>query len=81
MVEPQFEHWDRLLFRDYLRHRPEVAEEYGRLKQRLSADFHDNRVAYTEAKGDFIRQVTETARQCYGRPAIAVSRTGAGSDG
>lgn len=81
MVEPQFEHWDRLLFRDYLRQHPEVAEEYGRLKQRLSADFDDNRVAYTEAKGDFIRQVTEAARQCYGRPASAVSRTGAGSDG
>lgn len=68
MVEAHFEHWDRLLFRDYLIEHPEVAREYGELKHRL-ADAHPNdRVAYTKAKGEFIVRVTELAKRRYGRP-------------
>jgi GrpB-like predicted nucleotidyltransferase (UPF0157 family) len=65
MVESHFEHWDRLLFRDYLIENPGVALEYGGLKMKLSAAHRDDRVAYTKAKGDFIRRITETAKRYY----------------
>ena len=65
MVESWFEQWDRLLFRDYLRERPEVAREYGDLKMRLSGAHRYDRIAYAQAKGDFIRRITETAKQYY----------------
>lgn len=66
MVEADFEHWDRLLFRDYLIANPDVAQEYGDLKMRLLADHHGDRVAYTQAKGEFIRNVTERAQWAAG---------------
>lgn len=65
MIESQFEHWDRLLFRDYLIEHPVVAQEYGRLKMRLSAAHQNDRIAYTQAKSDFILQVTEKAKRRY----------------
>ena len=34
MVEADFEHWDRLLFRDFLIAHPDLAAEYHRLKMR-----------------------------------------------
>jgi GrpB-like predicted nucleotidyltransferase (UPF0157 family) len=46
---------DELAFRDYLRTHAGVAEEYGELKRRLAEEFRDDREAYTEAKGEFIR--------------------------
>ena len=33
MIESHFEHWDRLLFRDYLIEHPDVAEEYQSAKK------------------------------------------------
>ena len=66
MVEAHFEHWDRLLFRDYLVEHHRVAVEYSMFKQKLS-DIHQNdRVAYTKAKTDFIMQVTKIAKEFYG---------------
>jgi GrpB-like predicted nucleotidyltransferase (UPF0157 family) len=65
MVEAGFEHWDRLLFRDYLIEHPEVAREYGDIKKNLSCAHCSDRVAYTQAKSDFIRKVTEKAKQHY----------------
>lgn len=63
MVERSFEHhWDRLLFRDYLIAHPDVAAEYGELKQRLASAHHDDRVAYTRAKSNFIAGVTALAK-------------------
>jgi GrpB-like predicted nucleotidyltransferase (UPF0157 family) len=35
MAESHFEHWDRILFRDYLIEYPDVAREYGNLKMKL----------------------------------------------
>jgi GrpB-like predicted nucleotidyltransferase (UPF0157 family) len=67
IVESQFEHWDRLLFRDYLIEHPDIAREYGDLKIWLSSAHQNDRTAYTEAKSDFIRRVTETAKQYYRR--------------
>jgi GrpB-like predicted nucleotidyltransferase (UPF0157 family) len=71
MVERQFtEHWDRLLFRDYLIERPEVAQEYGALKARLASAFPNDRVAYTQGKTEFVTAVTERAKRHYGRSEL-----------
>jgi GrpB-like predicted nucleotidyltransferase (UPF0157 family) len=67
MVESQFEHWDRLLFRDYLIEHPEAAREYGDLKMRLAGAHHNDRVAYTQAKDDMIRRITDIAKRYYGK--------------
>lgn len=65
MVESHFEHWDRLLFRDYLIDHPNVAKEYANLKMRLCSTHENDRVSYTQAKSDFIRRVIETAKRYY----------------
>jgi len=63
MVETSSEFWERhLLFRDYLRAHPETAAEYAALKRNLAARFRDQREAYTDAKGPFIRAVEARAR-------------------
>jgi GrpB-like predicted nucleotidyltransferase (UPF0157 family) len=67
MVESHFEHWDRLLFRDYLIDHPEVAIEYGNLKMRLADEHHRDRVAYTQAKNEFVKRITTVAKQYYGK--------------
>lgn len=54
MVESDFAHWDRLLFRDYLAAHPAEAQAYGALKMRLAAAHPHDRVAYTQGKGAFI---------------------------
>ena len=41
MVEAEFEHWDRLLFRDCLIEHPDVAREYGNLKKKRSEVPHN----------------------------------------
>jgi GrpB-like predicted nucleotidyltransferase (UPF0157 family) len=63
MVESHFEHWERLLFRDYLTAHPDVAEEYQRLKMRLAVEYPNDRVAYTKGKTDFIMRIMETAKK------------------
>ena len=65
MVEAEFEHWDRLLFRDYLIEHPQVARQYETLKLDLWKDHRTDRVAYTKAKTDFIFTVTEKAKNYY----------------
>jgi GrpB-like predicted nucleotidyltransferase (UPF0157 family) len=67
MVEAHFEHWDRLLFRDYLIEHPRVAKEYGDLKLRLSNIHTHDRIAYTQAKTDFVVRVTKIAKEYYGK--------------
>jgi GrpB-like predicted nucleotidyltransferase (UPF0157 family) len=54
--------WDELYFRDYLIAHPQTAAEYATLKRRLFADYEFDRDAYTEGKGDFIRDCTAKAR-------------------
>ena len=64
MVEATFtEHWDRLLFRDYLIGHAEVAEEYAALKRQLASTYPNDRVAYTSGKTAFINGITDEARQ------------------
>jgi GrpB-like predicted nucleotidyltransferase (UPF0157 family) len=68
MVEGHFaEHWDRLLFRDYLIQHPQVAEEYARLKVRLASSHPNDRTAYTEGKTAFVVRVTEQAKRFHAR--------------
>ena len=68
MVEAGFvEHWDRLLFRDYLAARPQVALQYQRLKLDLASAYPHDRVAYTRGKTEFIVRVTEEAKQFYSK--------------
>lgn len=63
LVEPDFEHWNRLLFRDHLIAHPDVASEYGKLKIQLAARHPTDRIAYTEAKTEFILRVTKQAKR------------------
>jgi GrpB-like predicted nucleotidyltransferase (UPF0157 family) len=68
MVEGHFtEHWNRLLFRDYLIEHPDVASEYEDLKMRLASEVRRDRIRYTKGKTRFIEKVTEDARRYYGR--------------
>jgi GrpB-like predicted nucleotidyltransferase (UPF0157 family) len=55
-------HWqDPVRFRDYLRARPLLAEEYAALKTKLAARFADDRSSYTKAKEEFIRMILDRA--------------------
>lgn len=65
MVESDFEHWDRLLFRDYLIAHPETAQEYEALKLALTRDHPNDRVAYTNGKTEFVGRVTQLAKEYY----------------
>ena len=67
MVEKDFEQWERLLFRDYLIEHPAVAKEYEALKLRLAQDYPNDRVAYTNAKTDYVVRVTNVAKEYYRR--------------
>lgn len=58
---PRFRH--ELEFRDRLRRDAGLAAEYAALKHRLAARFEHDREAYTEAKGDFIRDVLQAGAE------------------
>lgn len=57
---------DGLYFRDYILEHPLVAKEYEQLKLRLAEPFRYNRDGYTEAKGEFVKRITELAKKEYG---------------
>jgi len=65
MVEHDFEHWERLLFRDYLIEHPDRAKEYEMIKIRCARDFPNDRVAYTRAKTEFIVNIMQLAKRYY----------------
>lgn len=65
MVEHHFEHWERLLFRDYLIEHPDVAKEYQNLKNRLYNAHPHDRIVYTKGKTEFILGVTAMAKKYY----------------
>jgi len=62
MVESDFEHWDRLLFRDYLIANPDIAKKYQDLKMDLWNKHRKNRIAYTRGKTAFILQIMKKAK-------------------
>ncbi|MDD2207161.1 MAG: GrpB family protein, partial [Aminobacterium sp.] len=53
--------WNELYFRDYLLTHANVAEKYGRLKERLKKEYEHDRDKYTEAKTEFIMHYTNIA--------------------
>jgi hypothetical protein len=55
--------WGELYFRDYLRTHPDVARQYGVLKEKLKGQFEHNRDAYTAAKSDFVQKYMQLARE------------------
>lgn len=65
MVEADSELWNRLYFRDYLRHFPAEAKRYDELKRLLSEKYPKDRIKYTEEKSDFITSVTRKATEYY----------------
>ena len=70
MVESDFEHWDRLFFRDYLIERPDVAKDYEVLKRTLASAHEHDRNAYTAGKTEFIQRVTQTAKKFYAKEKL-----------
>jgi GrpB-like predicted nucleotidyltransferase (UPF0157 family) len=54
--------WDRIYFRDYLRKNINVAKEYENLKIELAVKNKFNRDAYTNEKSDFVKRITEIAK-------------------
>jgi GrpB-like predicted nucleotidyltransferase (UPF0157 family) len=67
MVEHDFEHWDRLFFRDYLIGHPETATEYQTLKYQLADEYENDRILYTRMKSEFIQKITQLAKNYYGK--------------
>ena len=64
LVKFMSEHWKKhLLFRDFLRTHPELAQQYYELKKKLAAKHGSDRNAYTEAKTPFIESLVAQARQ------------------
>jgi GrpB-like predicted nucleotidyltransferase (UPF0157 family) len=61
-----------LLFRDFLVAHASTRDEYGELKLQLASRYRDDRIAYNEAKTNFILDVLERAREW---------RAGSGSEG
>lgn len=53
--------WERLAFRDYLIAHPDEARRYADLKRRLVEQHRDDREAYTNAKGSYVKRITEAA--------------------
>lgn len=51
-----------LLFRDFLREDVRTRDAYGSLKLRLAAEYRDDRIAYNEAKTNFILDALARAR-------------------
>lgn len=52
-----------LLFRNYLRHNPDMRDEYGRIKRQAAKEYPHDITQYTEEKSDVIERAKERARQ------------------
>jgi GrpB-like predicted nucleotidyltransferase (UPF0157 family) len=62
VVEATSHFWKRTVaFRDYLRADPDAAQDYARLKRRLSEEYRDDRHGYTDAKTEFITRIERLA--------------------
>jgi GrpB-like predicted nucleotidyltransferase (UPF0157 family) len=54
--------WDELVFRNYLRTNPAVAQEYAQLKQKLAIEHKNDREHYTSGKTEFIKHIIDLAK-------------------
>ncbi len=54
---------DEVYFRDYLNAHPDTAQAYETLKLQLWKKFEHNRDAYTDAKTEFVKEVTRLAKE------------------
>ena len=54
---------DKLAFRDYLRSHPQVAAQYGAMKQQLAIEHRHDNVGYMRGKEAFIRSTLSDARK------------------
>jgi GrpB-like predicted nucleotidyltransferase (UPF0157 family) len=50
---------DEIYFRDYLRHNSDICDEYAKLKYALAEKYRFNREKYTQAKTEFITEITK----------------------
>jgi GrpB-like predicted nucleotidyltransferase (UPF0157 family) len=58
LVKYESYHWRKhILFRDFLRTHPDVANEYYELKKKLAEKYGSDREGYTDAKNSFIESV------------------------
>jgi GrpB-like predicted nucleotidyltransferase (UPF0157 family) len=58
LVKHRSGHWRKpILFRDFLRTHPDLANEYYELKKRLAEKYGSDREGYTDAKDSFIESV------------------------
>jgi len=68
VVEREFSEWRGwLAFRNYLRRRPDVAQEYGEVKSRLAIEHGSDpneRDEYRAGKADWVSAVTQRALEC-----------------
>jgi GrpB-like predicted nucleotidyltransferase (UPF0157 family) len=62
VVEPSWGWQDLLIYRDYLRAHPDVAQDYAVLKRELAAQDDQDRPRYRAAKAPFIQQTLAAAR-------------------
>jgi len=73
LVKYLSDHWARqLLFPDYLRTHPAVAQQYFELKKLYAAQYGSDRQGYTDAKTKFIESVVAQAR----RESVSQRRVG-----
>jgi GrpB-like predicted nucleotidyltransferase (UPF0157 family) len=62
LMEKDHPEWcAHIAFRDHLRAHPETAKAYEQLKRGLAERFHNDREAYTRAKGKFVAEVVTAA--------------------
>ena len=54
---------DHLAFRNYLRAKPQLAQQYGRLKAKLAEEHSDDIEAYMVGKDPLIRELLQDARR------------------
>lgn len=48
-------------FRDHLREHPDARQQYEKLKRELAEQYHNDRIAYTDAKQDFVFAILRQA--------------------
>lgn len=64
LVASGCKHWERwLLFRDYLRARPDEARRYNSLKKTLARKYANNRDAYTRSKTPLVNRMLKQAKK------------------